>query len=174
MKYRPVGRRHHGNSFPYIEIFRHVFSKDWHWWETSSQENIHWSPEMCLLIDRAMTQRGQVESKRMKELYFFLNAYLLKSDLTVCKSSGIHRLRPKSICHNKYLSFPMAHHSHIFVSEQRTLEYNEWKIGQFSVEGDEMGYLRKRVPYSFFSSFDKGFRIPSLCQVFFWALDTWQ
>lgn len=49
---------------------------------------------------------------------------------------------------------------------------------------DEMDYLRKRVPYSFFSSFDKGFCIPfsvpgiflgtghlavdKICQVLLW------
>ena len=29
--FRPVGRRHHGNSFPFVENIKVCFSKDWHW-----------------------------------------------------------------------------------------------------------------------------------------------
>lgn len=44
--YRLVGRGHQGNSSLYIENIQVCLSKDWHWWETSSQENLQWSPEI--------------------------------------------------------------------------------------------------------------------------------
>ena len=77
--YRPVGRRHHGNSFPYIENIQTCFSKDWHWWETSSQEHIHWSPEMCLLIDKWWhKEKTGGEQKNEKNCTFFWMLIYLK------------------------------------------------------------------------------------------------
>lgn len=69
MYYGIVGRGYHGNSFLYIENIQVCFPKVWQSWETSSQENIQWSPEVCVfkLINDG-TKRWQMRSKTMKRI----------------------------------------------------------------------------------------------------------